>query len=889
MKLSLIPLFGIFCSVISLVQAVSYDAAFNKELIHYNHYQFDNDKYEIIDANNVIGFNGLNQFVSIATDGNVNWIIEDINQFNQFKVVGTYIYLYSDISSSITILELNSGVLVKTIRANSSKFDIINFFDTGALLLNQDGTLLYIDDDKQEVIDQLSLKNSIGSTHYEQLNGFAYLIIDRNYLIKLDSNKSILNKVRLNLANIKEFKDLTIIDDLGNISIVSDIDNEIIVKNIELSIGGLHIINAKYYYNIEGNNKLVLYTLKNDQFEKVWEKSIINTEIDDVKAISYGLSDYLIISKSNGSKEVLDLTDFLDLDDTSSIKEIKIKVSDIPNRIDIITSFENVIQLVSVNNNLDGNIYDLQDGSQIKSFKNSESQLLINNDIYLIIDKPASKNAINEVNNLLHEESTLLLKNWIKRAIRHLSQLGRYVTSFITSSHTDVLSEIEDDTGLTKYVLLYDNGSKSIIAINSSTGKFEWKASVSEAPKKFLQVNDNIIALFSTSIIEIDPLDGSLVSRTPVEDAVSITLARGNAKKDTFIIEKSNSFEAISPIAQDAFAFKSNSEKVQGHKLVHGGSKSSIQTWTFQPKGEKILDAISKDWNSVTASIGTPLADKSILYKYLNPNVIAILTETDQKQLKLYLIDGILGTVLEIFEHTINEVIDFSSINLIIDDNWVIYSYFVKAPKLEQRINVIDLYDTDKSIKNGPQVIISSHEQNSTINSFTEKSFIFPERIINLSSSKSSNGITVKSITALTESGYLIEIPKYILNSRRIEDRQLNQEDYLNDFKPLAYDPVISISTYSVLNHKHKLITNKNIKGEILIVPTHYESTSVICYINKYNYFCSLIQPSSSFDTLGSGFETVKLLLTMAALLAVYIITKPLVSNKKLNDQWLHS
>ena len=50
-------------------------------------------------------------------------------------------------------------------------------------------------------------------------------------------------------------------------------------------------------------------------------------------------------------------------------------------------------------------------------------------------------------------------------------------------------------------------------------------------------------------------------------------------------------------------------------------------------------------------SQGRPLADRSVIYKYLNPNLIAILSESldksvDRSSLLLYVVDAVTGQVL---------------------------------------------------------------------------------------------------------------------------------------------------------------------------------------------------------------------------------------------------
>lgn len=135
----------------------------------------------------------------------------------------------------------------------------------------------------------------------------------------------------------------------------------------------------------------------------------------------------------------------------------------------------------------------------------------------------------------------------------------------------------------------------------------------------------------------------------------------------------------------------------------------------------------------------------------------------------------------------------------------------------------------------------------------------------------------------MTESGNLVEIPKYILNSRRIDDRHLTPQDFQNDYRMTAYDPIVAKNNYQTLNHKQQLDTG----GKILIKPTHYESSIVVCYYGTGVQYCSILQPSGSFDFLSQGFDRVKLLITLVVLVVGVVISKPFVFNKKLNSEWI--
>lgn len=75
--------------------------------------------------------------------------------------------------------------------------------------------------------------------------------------------------------------------------------------------------------------------------------------------------------------------------------------------------------------------------------------------------------------------------------------------------------------------------------------------------------------------------------------------------------------------------------------------------------------------------------------------------------------------------------------------------------------------------------------------------------------------------------------------------------------------------------------------SSILVKPTDFESTVVVCLANDQVRYCSLVQPSLSFDLLNPNFEKLKLVGTIVVLFVVFIVTKPYVANKKLKSQWL--
>ena len=130
--------------------------------------------------------------------------------------------------------------------------------------------------------------------------------------------------------------------------------------------------------------------------------------------------------------------------------------------------------------------------------------------------------------------------------------------------------------------------------------------------------------------------------------------------------------------------------------LSEGGLSGKVEIkWTFQlPTNQKIEQVKSPDRSHIIHSQGKPLADRSVLYKYLNPNMIAILTttsETDNVELMivtLYIIDGVTGEVIHTGYHRRMK----GKLNLLFSENWLVYSYW--AAKMHRtELTVVELYE----------------------------------------------------------------------------------------------------------------------------------------------------------------------------------------------------
>ena len=72
------------------------------------------------------------------------------------------------------------------------------------------------------------------------------------------------------------------------------------------------------------------------------------------------------------------------------------------------------------------------------------------------------------------------------------------------------------------------------------------------------------------------------------------------------------------------------------------------------------------------AVLGKATGDRSTLYKYLNPHLLAVATASEQ-QLSVYLVDSISGSIVWSTTHQVQA--DAESIALQMTENWIIYTY----------------------------------------------------------------------------------------------------------------------------------------------------------------------------------------------------------------------
>ncbi|PBP18684.1 DUF1620 domain protein [Diplocarpon rosae] len=344
----------------------------------------------------------------------------------------------------------------------------------------------------------------------------------------------------------------------------------------------------------------------------------------------------------------------------------------------------------------------------------------------------------------------------------------------------------------------------------------------------------------------------------------------------------------------------SNGE-VKGLKFEADGSNGvPIVAWKFQPRtGQKIINVVSRPAHDPVASIGRVLGDRSVLYKYLNPNIVLVTAVSDESSsASFYLLDSVSGEVLYSVSH---EGVDTKQpIASALTENWFAYSLWsdtvasktaLPASKGFQ-IVVSELYESAVANDRGPlgaENNSSSLEPSDIPNAepalphVVTQSFLIPAAISHMAVTQTGQGITTRQLLCtVPDINAIVGIPRTILDPRRPVGRDPTPEEAEEGL--FRYYPIIDFDPKIVLSHKREVIGIKS----IITAPAILESTSLV-FAYGIDIFGTRVAPSQAFDILGKGFNKLSLMGTVLALWVGVFVLAPMVRKKQINGRWMTS
>ncbi|XP_029634121.1 ER membrane protein complex subunit 1 [Octopus sinensis] len=321
--------------------------------------------------------------------------------------------------------------------------------------------------------------------------------------------------------------------------------------------------------------------------------------------------------------------------------------------------------------------------------------------------------------------------------------------------------------------------------------------------------------------------------------------------------------------------------QMQGYRLISNRDKIMAEkTWTvnMQNKIQTITNVVTKRNSEVVHSLGRVLGDRSVLYKYLNPNLVVVTAEGEDTPspsqkfpsnfLNIYLIDLITGNVVYHSNHRRVK----GPVNVVHSENWVVYNFYNQKNRRNEMV-VLEMYEGKEQ---------SNSTAFSSLNPIlaplvTRQAYIFPAYISNMAATVTEKGITSKHVIVALKFGGLLSVPKAFLDPRRpVTPTQQHMEEGI-----IPYMPEIPINIEAIVNY------NKSVYGisGIYTGSAGLESTSLILGYGL-DLFYTRVNPSKMFDVLKDDFDYIFISSVLIGMIVVSVVSQKLAARKALNRAW---
>lgn len=440
-------------------------------------------------------------------------------------------------------------------------------------------------------------------------------------------------------------------------------------------------------------------------------------------------------------------------------------------------------------------------------------------------------------------------------------------------------------------VVLSENQKIGVFNMDKNTNGIEQLNFVMKPDQKIikLEVINNIpYAISNNSIFEIDLINRKLV---PLESDENNLVLLHTSEHEFFMATIIN-----------------ESNKIQGFSVR---DKKILKTWQFAPTDETIVSFEKRSYDNLNvAQNGIILQDRSVLYKYLAPNIGVVATYAENnRKINIRLINMITGQLYGSFSKSFKaKNLASCDLTLKFEENFIIFTIF-SGYNLDTEVCVIDLFESlVPNKKRFESLTTYSAFENFILPSFASQCFVISgKHITALAVSNTKHNIAMKEIIFTSSNGQIFSVPKVVLDGRRngvigdfnkignkIMDLEHSEKSAMNIYvhhhaesisRKLVYDPIINPHPNFIISHYRNLVRNPNQKPLAVTVPTELESTTYFVSIDG-DIFITLLHPSGSFDKLTSSFNFTAVLLTVFVLLFGILIILPKSKRRQLINMW---
>ncbi|CAD5117833.1 DgyrCDS6579 [Dimorphilus gyrociliatus] len=273
-------------------------------------------------------------------------------------------------------------------------------------------------------------------------------------------------------------------------------------------------------------------------------------------------------------------------------------------------------------------------------------------------------------------------------------------------------------------------------------------------------------------------------------------------------------------------------------------------------------------------SQGVVLGDRSVMYKYLNPNLFAVTTSGVDQQgksfISVYLIDGVTGNVVYSTTHKSA----LGPVQIVHSENWIAYVYYsVKNRQKRSEVAVVEIFEGKE--QNNATAFSSFSVNYQPM--FMTQAYIFSGHVSAMAVTVTEKGITNKEVIMALPTGSILALPKMLLDPRRpLVPTAESQEEGV-----LPYIPELPKLFEAMVNYNQSVY---RVKG-IHTAPAGLESTSLVLTYGL-DLFYTRLMPSKMYDVLKEDFDYFFISAVVTGMIVVSVVTQKFSSRKALSRAW---
>uniref|UniRef100_E1BBT8 ER membrane protein complex subunit 1 n=2 Tax=Bos taurus TaxID=9913 RepID=E1BBT8_BOVIN len=371
------------------------------------------------------------------------------------------------------------------------------------------------------------------------------------------------------------------------------------------------------------------------------------------------------------------------------------------------------------------------------------------------------------------------------------------------------------------------------------------------------------------------PVLQSLLLPIMDQDYAKVLLLIDDEYKVTAFPATRNVLRQLHELAPSIFFYLVDADqgRLCGYRLRKDLTTELSWELTIPPEVQRIVQVKGKRSSEHVHSQGRVMGDRSVLYKSLNPNLLAVVTEStdvhhERTFIGVFLVDGVTGRIV----HSSVQRKAKGPVHIVHAENWVAYQYWnTKARRNE--FTALELYEGTEQYN---ATAFSSLDR-PQLPQVLQQSYIFPSAISAMEATITERGITSRHLLVGLPSGAILSLPKALLDPRRPEiPTEQSREENL-----IPYSPDVQIHAERFINYNQ---TVSRMRG-IYTAPSGLEST---CLVVAYglDIYQTRVYPSKQFDVLKDDYDYVLISSVLFGLVFATMITKRLAQVKLLNRAW---